>query len=349
MGQEFVPLVPPDRPVRSVPNRPRLSLVTAQDLGRVEFPDIAYVVPGLVAEGLTILAGKPKGGKSWWCLDIAVAVATGGVALGSIPTDPGDALYLALEDNPRRLQRRLRQLLGTGDLPARLSFATDCPPLDRGGLAAIEGWAQEAVKPRLIIVDVFAKVRPDRRKDDGLYEADYRAVAPLKELADRLGLAVIIVHHTSKRTEAADPFDTISGTTGLTGAADTVLILSATPDGPKVYGRGRDIEELEKAMRFDRTSGRWLLLGDASEVVRSNEQKAVLDILDKATEPMSPAVVAEMLGKKVNTINVLLRRMAERGDVVKEARGRYRHRNRWENADPCQNGQNVRMRGDDYA
>lgn len=313
---------------------PRLKLVSASDLDRLEFPDVAYVVPGYVSEGLTILAGKPKGGKSWLCLDMALAVASGGYALGSVKVDEGDVLYLALEDNTRRLQRRIRQLLGDRPKPARLSIATECPTLDKGGLQAIEGWCQDAPSPRLIVVDVFAKVRPDRKLKEGLYDGDYKAIAPLKDLADRLGLAVVIVHHTSKRADAADPFDTISGTTGMTGAADTVVILASSTEGPKLYGRGRDVEEFEKALRFDKTTGQWLVLGDAAEVVQSDERKAVRDLLETAKEPLSPKEVAQALGKKEGGIRMLLGRMTDAGDVVKVSRGRYRHPNRWEQADP---------------
>lgn len=320
---------------------PRLTTVSAADLDRIDFPEVAYVVPGYVSEGLTILAGKPKGGKSWLCLDLAVAVACGGYALGSVKVDEGDALYLALEDNPRRLQRRQRQLLGTRPAPARLTFATECPSLDKGGLQAIEGWCQDVPNPRLIVVDVFAKVRPERREKDGLYEGDYKAIAPLKDLADRLGLAVVIVHHTSKRSDAADPFDTISGTTGMTGAADTVVILASSTEGPKLYGRGRDVEEFEKALRFDRTTGQWLVLGDAGEVSQSEERKAVLDLLAKAKEPMSPTAIAEALRKPPGAVRMLLGRMSEAGEIVREARGRYRHPNRWEQATPCDIGDKV--------
>lgn len=317
---------------------PRLTTVSAADLDRIDFPEVAYVVPGYVSEGLTILAGKPKGGKSWLCLDLAVAVACGGYALGSVKVEEGDALYLALEDNRRRLQRRLRQLLGDRPKPARLALATECPVLDKGGLQAIEGWCQDVPNPRLIVVDVFAKVRSERRKDEGLYDADYKALAPLKDLADRLGLAIVVVHHTSKRGDAADPFDTISGTTGMTGAADTVVILASSPEGPKLYGRGRDVEEFEKALRFDRTAGQWLVLGDAGEVSQSEERKAVLDLLAKAKEPMTPREIAQALGKKDGAIKNMLARLVDGGEVVKESRGRYRHRNNWTQADPPPRG-----------
>src|SRR3954471_23399562 len=109
--EHFAPLQAPSR---------KLGLSTAADLMAEALPPIRYVVPGYVTEGLTLLGGKPKIGKSWLTAGLCIAVATGGYALGSIKVDGGDVLWLALEDNKRRLQRRLKQLLPTGKRPKRL-------------------------------------------------------------------------------------------------------------------------------------------------------------------------------------------------------------------------------------
>ncbi len=121
MNLHYAPITDPrhtgvafDQPAAAPqPPRPRRKLgrQSAADLLRKELPPVRYVVPGYIAEGLTVLAGRPKLGKSWLALDLAVAVATGGAALGSIRVEQGDVLYLALEDNERRLQKRLMQLL----------------------------------------------------------------------------------------------------------------------------------------------------------------------------------------------------------------------------------------------
>src|SRR5438876_787246 len=104
------------------------AMFSAAELQNMVFPEIAWIVPGYIVEGCTILAGAPKIGKSWLLLDIAKAVADGGVCLGSIECDKGDVLYLALEDNRRRLQSRMRKLTSlTERWPANLTFATECP------------------------------------------------------------------------------------------------------------------------------------------------------------------------------------------------------------------------------
>jgi AAA domain len=124
---------------------------TAAALRTMPFPPVSYVVPGLIPEGLTILAGRPKIGKSWLVLDLAIGTATGQNVLGGIKVVEGDVLYCALEDNPRRLQRRITKLLSPlgGDWPERLTLATRWRRLDEGGVEDIEAWCATVQNPRL--------------------------------------------------------------------------------------------------------------------------------------------------------------------------------------------------------
>lgn len=317
-----------------------LSTTTATELLDTKFPPIEFVVPGYIAEGLTVLAGRPKVGKSWMALDLALAVALGGAALGSIAVDQADVLYLGLEDNARRLQRRINQL-ARGTRPERLHLATTCPRLNDGGIEAIEEWCDRVAKPRLIVVDVFGQVRPERRQIESPYEADYRALSPLKQLADRRQLAMLALHHTNKRDEPEDPFDTVSGTTGLTGAADTVLILAKGPQGPTLYGRGRDIEEINTALRFDPSTGQWIALGDAVEARRTDERKAILDALLDAGGPLSPTAIAAATGMKYQNVRKLLAKMVRAGEMVRLKRAQYCDPTHRQDLSPDHNGHKV--------
>jgi hypothetical protein len=116
---------------KSAGSTPRIS--NAAQLQRKHFPDIAFIVPRYVAPGLTLLAAKPKIGKSWLCLDIAISVATGRYCLGDVKCTNGQVLFIALEDNERRLQRRITKLLPSGEWPADLDYATDWPRAGQGG------------------------------------------------------------------------------------------------------------------------------------------------------------------------------------------------------------------------
>ena len=160
-------------------------------LGKMEFPPIKYAVPGLIPEGCSILAGRPKLGKSWLALDVALAVARGDYCLGDFKCEQGNVLYLALEDNRRRLRSRVEKVSAPFALdiwPKALDFATQWPRCDDGGLDKLRQWAESKPNPRLIIVDVLAQFRSGRGDRESLYESDYRAVKGLQELASELSL-----------------------------------------------------------------------------------------------------------------------------------------------------------------
>lgn len=304
------------------PKPPQPVGVTAAELKRKTFKPVGWVINDLIPDGLTMLAGKPKLGKSWLMLDAAVAVARGGFVLDN-KCAQGDALYAALEDNERRLKGRMAKVCPMGDWPDRLTFWTEMNRLEEGGIEQLREWICSAVAPRLIVIDVFSKVRRSKGAQEGLYDADYLAAVPLKKLADETGVAIVIVHHLRKMAADGDPLDMVSGSTGLTGAMDTILVLNRGSDGVTLYGRGRDIEEIESAVEFRRDTCRWSMLGDAREVRLSDERKKVIDALRTAAEPMSPTQLADVTEMPNGNVRRLLHSMARDGEVRKTGRGQY--------------------------
>lgn len=295
------------------------------DLANMSFPPIRWVVPSYIPEGLTLFAGAPKIGKSWFCLDIALAVALGGTALDKVECELGAVLYAALEDNPRRLQRRLDTMLpDRSRWPARgrMRVWYDMPRLDQGGVEAVARWIEATPDARLVIIDTFAMVRPEGDDRRGAYQQDTAALKPLQQLASETGIAIVVVHHTRKMA-ADDPLSTVSGTNGLAGVADTTLVLAREPLGVTLYGRGRDVEEIETAMRFDRDLCRWEAMGAAADVQRSQERNIVLQVLREAGEPLSVRDVAEEAGMKDENARFLLRKLVRDGLARKPERGRY--------------------------
>ena len=123
-----------------------------------------------------------------------------------------------------------------GPRPKRLRIlsAGEMPRLSEGGTALIRAWIEQAPEPKLVVIDVLAKVRDPRRKDQGLYDSDYAAMEELKKIADEYGIAIVVIHHLRKM-DADDPLDQVSGTTGLSGSADTVLVLNRTSSGTTTF------------------------------------------------------------------------------------------------------------------
>ena len=295
-----------------------IETISASALKKKDFPALRYAIDGFLTEGLTLLGGKPKIGKSYMALDFAMAVASGGLALGAVECQQGAVLYCALEDNHRRLQRRMKQLYGVEETwPRDLHFATSSPRLDGGLIDELRDWI-ETHDAKLVIIDTFAGVRP-RGRGEG-YDADYAALSPLQEMAGEMGVAILVIHHLRKM-QGDDPFDTISGTTGLTGAVDAAFVLQRGQQGVTLYGRGREIEEMEKALEFD--AGSWKVLGDASDVRRSEERGAILAVLSDASAPIGPKDIADALGKPENNVKQLLFKMLKDGEIKRRRRGQY--------------------------
>ncbi len=322
--QVVVPMAPPPPPPTPVAPPAGPTIKSAADLQAKQFSPVRYVVPGYFCEGLTLLAGRPKVGKSWLTLDVGLAVASGGDVLGA-RVEQGDVLGLFLEDNERRLKTRIQKILGPFIAwPARFTYATEWARVDEGGLDQIRAWIAAASNPRLIIVDVLARVRSQQQGRQAQYEADYHAIAGLQAIASEHRIAVVVVHHLRKSaSESGDAIDKISGTLGLSGAADAILVLDREGSGVTMYARGRDIEEIETAVEFDRGACRWRVLGQASDVRRSDERKAILDALREAGRPMKRTEIAAAVEKSANATDQLLWKMLRDGEVTKSDRGLY--------------------------
>jgi predicted transcriptional regulator len=290
----------------------------------LEFPAPKWAVPGVLAEGLNLLVGPPKLGKSWLALNVAVAIAAGGKALGTIDVDQGDVLYLALEDTGRRLQSRLRAILGEGPAPERLTLTTACETLYKGGQARICGWLDGHPDARLVIVDVFTKVRGHTDDKSNRYESDYLAVSALKTIADEYGIAMLLIHHTRK-AESTDFVDAVSGTAGIAGAADAVLLLTRSRGSASGLLKitGRDVEEADHALAFDSATGTWkLLAGIASDWTLADTRRRVLAAV-RDEGPMTPKTLAVRLGIAPATIRQTCGRMADDGQLDTDGNGHY--------------------------
>lgn len=298
-----------------------LETFTAADLQQRRFPPVRWIVPDILPEGLTLLCGKPKLGKSWLALDMACAVAGGGDVLGRT-CDPAPVLYLAMEDNQRRLQKRLHRLREQDHWPGDLHLATEAPRLDAGGLQGLGQWCAAHPEGRLVIVDTLATVKPAHVSRQSDYSADYQALRGLHGLAGELGIAIVVVHHVRK-AEADDPFDTVSGSTGLTGAADATLILSRRPGdgGVVLYGRGRDLAEFELAVEFDAERCRWRELGAPSEAFAGETRRLILAAMRAGKQ--SPTAISEASGLDYELCKKTLQRMAAAGEAVKNGHGIY--------------------------
>ncbi len=322
----------PDAHANDNGHKDRVTSFSAAELQPMKFAPINYTVPNYIADGLTLFVGNPKIGKSWLDLDIAINVATGGHCLGQQCVQ-GDVLYLALEDNARRLQSRFQTLMPQFSIPAskwpaNLQIEIEWPRADAGGLKAIEIWLDAHPNARLVIVDVLAMFRP-LGTNKNAYEQDYLAIKGLQGIAMRRNVAVLVTHHTRKAaSDSGDPLETVSGTMGLSGAADSILVLRRDSKGTTLFCRGRDIEQVESAVMFDKQTCKWRMLGNAEDVHRSDQRNSILSLLIDAAEPITPDKIVRSTGMNKNAVNQLLHSMKASGEVQVLARGQYVHPDR---------------------
>lgn len=313
-------------------------LRTGDWLDTQQFAPLRWVVPGVLPEGMTLLVGGPKIGKSWMSLGIALAAASGGRALGTLPTGkPRPVLLLALEDGDRRLQERARELLEGAPIPPRLHYLTRVEP----GmiLATIEIWLDKYAAgvddQPVVILDTLGKVMPPAMAGESAYQRDYRVAGQLKRIADqRPGMALPVLHHDRKAT-SEDFVDGVSGTNGIAGAADTIIVVSRSRNETTglLKVTGRDVPEGEYAVTI--TGGRWRLDGaDLGEAARHAQVTRVSGNLgDRSTDILRFAAgcpagfgasdVAAALDIGDDVARTYLQRLAKAGRLNHPARGLY--------------------------
>ena len=231
----------------------KLRTVSGDELMKKTVKPARFVVNGLLPRGLNIVAGKRKEGKSWLMLDLCFSVAEGEKFLDH-DTEQGTVLYLDLEDPESRLIQRARGIRDV--IPSKFHEATKAGRLGGGLTEQIEDFVKEHPDTNLVVIDTLQKIR--KPKGD-TYAGDYAVISALKNLADRLDIAIVCIHHTRKM-KAKDTFDSVLGSTGLTAAADGIYVLERKADD-KPFGRlsfiSRDLPDGDLPVRFDHDTCRW--------------------------------------------------------------------------------------------
>jgi AAA domain-containing protein len=242
-------------------------------------------------------------------------VAAGGLVLGTIEVEQGEVLYLALEDNARRLQSRLRMLLHENPAPDGLFIETEWPRLGDGGLEGFVAWLDDHPATRLIVIDVWTRVRPLARNHADRYQADYEAASLVQTLAVASGVVVVALYHTRK-AESSDFVETVQGTFGTAGAADTIMVVkrSRGEADATLYVTGRDVVEQELALRFVATTGAWELLGNAAEYGLGKTRKEILETV-RAHGALTPKQVSELTSIAYETAKKAMQRMFQDGQL----------------------------------
>jgi hypothetical protein len=308
-----------------VPTAPRsgeeiaASSIDAADLLELDIPPLEWIVPDLLPEGTTVLAGPPKLGKSCLVYQVAVEVALGGELLGRAIAQ-GDVLYLALEDGKRRGQTRLRAALGDRGMPrGRLEVRWSAARLGEGLEAELVGWLDAHPTARLIAIDTLQRVRARGDARRNAYEVDVEDLGRLQSLFRDRSVGLLVVHHSKK--DAGDDFlASVSGTYGITGSVDTTLVIQRKrlETFGKLVVTGRDVAEVEEPVQFN---GMTWSQAPRSLAEASFERAEVYKIIE-VEGPIFPQAIAERVGSTREAVKDLVAKLVASGSVAR-VRGGY--------------------------
>ncbi len=313
------------------------TILNGVQLDQLDLPPLTWVVPGLIPEGCCLFIGAPKIGKSWTVLSLALAVASGGRFLGTVEVEQRDVLYLALEDGDRRLQDRSRKLMAGQPLPERLHRLLDVKPtlVPRVIRRWLANLGPERANRALVIVDTLQMARPASMPGVPQYEADSHYIATLKSISDdHPGLALVGVHH-SRKARADDFLESASGTFGLTGVADTSILLTHerhTNEG-LIQLTGREVAPGQFAIRRESTGG-WVLDGGtlAAAATAAGTREATQNLGDTASDiiafitdagEVTPKQVSDALALDDALVRSKLRKLVDAGRIANPSRGKY--------------------------
>jgi len=220
-----------------------------------------FFIEDLLPQGLCILASPPKYGKSWLVLDLCLSVSSGEPFFGR-PVDQAACIYFALEDSLARLKDRVQKIWKDKPLPKDFYIQTQAPNLDNGLVGEIEKHLELVPTTKIVVLDTLQKIRGASLKGETAYVHDYRELGVLQQLAIRLGICIIVVHHVRKMKDDTDVFAGISGTHGITGAADTSMVMqksSRDSQETTLHVTGRDVEETMLVLKM--VNGKWEFQG----------------------------------------------------------------------------------------
>ncbi len=303
-----------------------IELISCKALLEMEMPELIWVVYNLIAQGFGFLVGKPKSGKSLLVLAIALAVALGRRALDHFTTHQGTVLYLALEDNRRRMRSRLQLMLNGLAPPENLLIACGWKSFDKGGVTDLQRFLELHPATNLVIIDTWAKFRGRKGRSDDVYNSEYSDLGELQSLANLYQTTILLVHH-SRKEASDDPLDSILGSTALSGAADFVLIMqrkTRTEMDAVLHVTGRDVPDAQYALQFNREEGQWLYLGSPGDLISTAERRQIREVLHQAGKPLGPSEIAQKCGKAKSTVHQTLGKMLDAGDVERSVqRGKY--------------------------
>lgn len=303
------------------------NLISAFDLSKKTFPRRKFLVQDLIPEGVTLLAGRPKVGKSWMLLQLGLAIAEGATFLDR-DTTQGDVLYYALEDSERRLYERLSTVRPHGLSARGLAFALEAPRIGSGLAEDVEEWASSVTRPTAVLIDTLGFVKPKSTSSRNEYSEGLEHIRPLKDLATELGIFVLFTHHLRKMGQSdagGDPFERILGTQAIHGTVDTALVLERERFGGSatLYTSSRDVEDQQISLSVDPKVNIWTVAARPRHVAFGVSPQAS-EAFDLFLQGITTNTgISEALGIKPPQTSALLQQLGAAGLIHSPKHGKW--------------------------
>ena len=328
------------RDLRKMLDPSYLKTMSMTELYDTVFHSKPPLIDCLLYPGIYLFVGAPKLGKSFMMAQLAYHISTG-TPLWNYTVRKGTVLYLALEDDYRRLQERLYRMFGT-DGAENLFFSVSAGQLGNGLDEQLIRFMQEHPDTKLIIIDTLQKVR-EVGGDNYSYANDYEIITRLKKFADRYGITLLLVHHTRKQ-KADDTFDMISGTNGLLGAADGAFLLQKekrTGNTATLEVSGRDQQDQRLHLKRNENTLAWDLERTETELWKEPPEPLLEIIAEKITADFSewqgtPTELCEFLSVEMKANALTMKLNVNAGRLYNEYGIRYENKR-------CHDGRKVRL------
>jgi hypothetical protein len=289
------------------------------DLLKKQFPPENWFVKGLIMPGLTVLTGAAKIGKSWAALQLVTALDQGGALWGSLKAQPCNVLYCALEDTPRRIQKRLQKQEFTEFNGSRLETK-------RRTVAGLRAFLKANPQFRVVIIDTFQKMMGIADLND--YSQTVNGMSALKEIADTLSIAVIVIHHNRKGGNLdGDHMESALGSTGINATADCTLTMRRKrgENEATLSVTGRDVEDAAYTLSWNSALCSWTVTErGALKPALTEAQQEIIDLLGSEARDFATAEVVEATGKSKQAVNNLLYKMKGTSLIESPGRGVWR-------------------------
>lgn len=300
------------------------NLPTVRELFVEKIPDLQWIIPGFLPEGLSLIAAKPKSGKSFMVLNICTALSTGGVLFDKYQCKKTRVLYISLEDSKRRIRSRLTTIFNSLDIsskPELFHYLTHFPQLEHGGLEKLIEILSGNNKFGLIAIDTMSKFMPPKDNAKDSYIENYRIMGKLHDLTKRNPISILLIHHLRKNSESDSPFDLILGSTAIPASADSMYVIKKSSTGTYLHCTGRDLEPMELPIEFDGETGLWRM-NNLSTIQVSEQRQKILEILSPE-KILSPKEISDEGKLSHGSCKVLLGKMLK-DEVLKQPEpGKY--------------------------